>query len=170
MPPTQRATNRNLHILCIKLTHLKTRWNQLMKRSTVFSFQFILVRRNRSLMSCKNYSQGGLGIPDLKAEASQQYFASKLIGTLRSNDADGNENVKKPIGFISKQQLCTCITLFCTFLCSFLYDYDVDMPNLAFYRVRKQATEKFYFSFCTWIWSLGIQLQVCSPTFDKVSG
>ena len=25
-----------------------------------------------------------------------------LIGTLRSNDADGNENVKKAIGFISK--------------------------------------------------------------------
>ena len=24
---------------------------------------------------------------------------------------------------------------------------------------RKQATTKFYFSFCTWIWSLGIQLQ-----------
>ena len=70
MPPTQRATDRSLHILCIKLTHLKTRWNQLIKRSTVFSFQFILVRRNRSLMSCKNYSQGGLGIPDLKAEAS----------------------------------------------------------------------------------------------------
>ncbi|CAH3171428.1 unnamed protein product [Porites evermanni] len=82
MPPTQRATNRNLHILCIKLTHLKTRWNQLMKRSTVFYFQFILVRRNRSLMSCKNSSQGGLGIPDLKAEASQQYVASKLITAL----------------------------------------------------------------------------------------
>ena len=71
------------------------------------------------------------------------------IGTLRSNDADGNENVKKPIGLISKQQLCTCITLFCTFLCSFLHDYEVDM----FYGVRKQATAKFYFSFCTWIWS-----------------
>ena len=25
-----------------------------------------------------------------------------LLGTLRSNDADGNENVKKTIGFISK--------------------------------------------------------------------
>ncbi|CAH3148407.1 unnamed protein product, partial [Porites lobata] len=56
-----------------------TGWNQLMKRSTVFSFQFILVRRNRSLMSCKNYSKGGLGIPDPKAQASQQYVASKLI-------------------------------------------------------------------------------------------
>ena len=60
--------------------------------------------------------------------------------------------------------------LFCTFLCPFLHDYDVNMPNFAFYGGRKQATTKFCFSFCTWIWSLGIQLQEGSPTFDKVSG
>ena len=41
------------------------------------------------------------------------------------------------------------------------------MPNLAFYGGRKQATTKFYFSYCTWIWCLGIQLQKGSPTFDK---
>ena len=35
--------------------------------------------------------------------------------------------------------------LFCTFLCPFLHDYDVKMPNFAFYRVRKQATTKFRF-------------------------
>ena len=43
------------------------------------------------------------------------------------------------------------------------------MPNFAFYGGRKQATTKFYFSYCTWIWCLGIQLQEGSPTFDKVS-
>ena len=36
----------------------------------------------------------------------------------------------------------------------FLHDYDVKMPNFAFYRGRKQATTKFYFSFRAWIWSL----------------
>ena len=91
------------------------------------------------------------------------------LGTLRSNDADGNENIKKTIGLISKQELCTCTMLFCTFLFPFLHDYDVNMPNFAFYRGRKQATKKFYFSYCTWIWCLGIQLQEGSPTFDKVS-
>ena len=35
-----------------------------------------------------------------------------LLGTLRSNDADDNENVKKP-------QFRTCITLFCTFISRF---------------------------------------------------
>ena len=46
------------------------------------------------------------------------------------------------------------------------------MHNFAFYGGvgRKQATTKFYFSFCTCVWCLGIQLQEGSPTFDKVSG
>ena len=35
--------------------------------------------------------------------------------------------------------------------------------------VNKQQLTKFNFYFCTWIWSLGIQLQEGSPTFDKVS-
>ena len=61
-------------------------------------------------------------------------------------------------------------TLFCTFLFPFLHDYDVKMPNFAFCGGRKQATSKFYFSFCTWIWSERIQFQEGSPTFDKVSG
>ena len=92
------------------------------------------------------------------------------LGTLRSNDADGNENVKKTIGLISKTTTLHVHHAFCTFLCLFLHDYDVKMPNFAFYGGRKQATTKFYFSYCTWIWCLGIQLQEGSPTFDNVSG
>ena len=97
-------------------------------------------------------------------------FDRTLLGTLRSYDADVNENVKKTIGFISKTttlhvhhaffvhffaRFCTTATWTCLF---------------KFYGVRKQATTKFCFSFYTWIWSLGIQLQEGSPTFDKVSG
>ena len=64
------------------------------------------------------------------------------IGTLRSNDADGNENVKNTI-----EQLCTCVTLFCTFLCPFLHDYDVKILNFVFCGERKQSTTELYFSF-----------------------
>ena len=32
-----------------------------------------------------------------------------------------------------------------------MLDYDMKMPNFAFYGGRKQATTKFYFSFCTWV-------------------
>ena len=63
-----------------------------------------------------------------------------------------------------------CITLFLYISLPFLHDYDVKMPNFAFYAERKQATTKFYFSFPTWIWSLRIQPQDGSPTFDKVIG
>ena len=34
-----------------------------------------------------------------------------------NDDGDGKENGKKWYVYINKQQLCTCITLFCTFLC-----------------------------------------------------
>ena len=92
------------------------------------------------------------------------------IGTLRSNDADGNENVKKTIGFISKTITLHVHHTYWYISLPFLPDYDVKLPNLAFYGLYKQATTKFYFSFLTWKWSIGIQLQEGSPTFDKVIG
>ena len=70
-----------------------------------------------------------------------------LLGTLRSNDADGNQKVKKGIGFVSKKINLHVHHAFFTFLCPFLHDYDVKMSNFAFYGVRKQATAKLYFSF-----------------------
>ena len=73
-----------------------------------------------------------------------QLVAAKRIGTLRSNDADGNENVKKTIGFICKTTTLRVHHAFCTFLCPFLHYCDVKTPNFAFYGGRKQATTKFY--------------------------
>ena len=54
---------------------------------------------------------------------------------------------------------------FCISL-AFLHDYDVKMPNSAFYGERKQATTKFILLFAL---ELGIQLHLGSPTFDRVS-
>ena len=42
---------------------------------------------------------------------------SKVLGRLSNDDSDVNENGKKAIGYFEKQQSCTCITLFYTFLC-----------------------------------------------------
>ena len=92
------------------------------------------------------------------------------VGTLRSKDADDNENVKKTIGLISKTTTSHVHHTFLYISFPFLHDYDVKMPNFAFYGGRKQATTKFYFSYCTRIWCLEIQLQEGSPTFDQVSG
>ena len=61
----------------------KIMWNQLMKRSTIFPFQFFFVGRNRSLVGCENYSpfrlhKGVLVYQTWKLKP-QQYAASKLI-------------------------------------------------------------------------------------------
>ena len=91
-----------------------------------------------------------------------------MVGTLRSNDADGNEKVKKTIGLISKTTTSHVHHAFLYISSLFFHHYNVKMPNLAFYGGRKQATTKFYFCFLAWIWFLEIQLQEGSPTFDKV--
>ena len=58
-----------------------------------------------------------------KRFGSKPYLTEVTFGyvlkTLRCDDGDsnGNGNVKKAGLRLAKQQLCTCITLFCTFLC-----------------------------------------------------
>ena len=50
-----------------------------------------------------------------------------LLGTLRSNDGDGNEHVKKSIKFNTEnnRELCTCVTLFLHTSLPSLHDYCV---------------------------------------------
>ena len=55
-----------------------------------------------------------------------------IIGTLRSNDADDNENVKKTIGLISKTTTSHVHHTFLYISFPFLHDYDVKKPNFAF--------------------------------------
>ena len=58
------------------------------------------------------------------------------IRDLKSNDVDDNENVKKTIGLIGKT---TTLHMHHTFLyisSPFLHDYNVKMPNFAFYGGR----------------------------------
>ena len=55
------------------------------------------------------------------------------------------------VGFWAKQQLCTCITLFSTFLWRQPHDYDVKPPYATFYGGREHTTTNFLFSFSTWI-------------------
>ena len=83
-----------------------------------------------------------------------------IIGTLRSDDGDDNENVVKAIGLpvISKTTTLHVHHTFLYISLPFLHDYDVKMPHFMFYTGRKQATTKFSFSFMTWIRQLEIQL------------
>ena len=75
-------------------------------------------------------------------------FSPELIGTLRSNDADGDENVKKNNRFYKQNNsFARASHFFLDISFPFLHDYDVKMPNFVFYGGRKQAMTKFYFSF-----------------------
>ena len=68
----------------------------------------------------------------------------QILGTLRSNDADDNENVKKKtISLIIKTTTSHVHHTFLYISFPFLHDYDVKMPNFAFYGGRKQPTTKF---------------------------
>ena len=58
--------------------------------------------------------------------------STSVIGPLRSNNADGNENVKKTIGLTSRKTSSHVHHPFLYFSFLFLHDYDVKMPNFAF--------------------------------------
>ena len=89
-----------------------------------------------------------------------------IIGTLRSDDGDGNENVIKTIVLTSKTATLHVHHTFLSTYLPILHDYDMKKPNFMFYRGRKQATTKF--SFLNWIRLLGIQHQESLHTFRKV--
>ena len=93
---------------------------------------------------------------------NNRYFKIQRRGRQRERN--------KTIGFISKTITLHVLHAYWYISLAFLHDYDMKMHNLAFYGLYKQATTKFYFSFWTWKWSIGIQLQEDSPTFDKVIG
>ena len=79
-----------------------------------------------------------------------------LLGTLRSDDGDGNGNATKAIGLICKT---TILHVHHAFLYISLHDYDVKMPNFTMYRASTQAMTKFPLSFWTWIWFLGFNFR-----------
>ena len=81
--------------------------------------------------------------------------------TRRKRELQQNNRFNKQTNnFARASRFYFCISL------PFLHDYDVKMPNFAFYGERKQATTKFILLFAL---ELGIQLHLGSPTFDKVS-
>ena len=73
----------------------------------------------------------------------------RIIGTLRSfsnDDGDGNENVKKAIGLLSKTTNLHVHLAFLYISQPPLQEYDVKMSNFTFYGGRKQATTNFCLS------------------------
>ena len=69
-----------------------------------------------------------------------------LLGSLSNND--GNENGKYALFFwLTKQQLCTRITLFLYIYLPTLNDYEVKLSNYSFYEGRENKRKIFSFFF-----------------------
>ena len=70
-------------------------------------------------------------------------FLDHNKGSLGNNEGNGNENGKKSNKFIlAKQQLCTCITLFCTF-----FSCCCTTVTCAHFTEQVNTTQKVSFSF-----------------------
>ena len=66
-----------------------------------------------------------------------------MLGTLRSDDGDGNGTAPKAIGLISKTIILHVHHAFLYMSLPSLHDYDVKMLNFTLYRGITQATTKF---------------------------
>ena len=89
-------------------------------------------------------------VPTLYAELSNNNIDTvfpRIIGTLRSDDGDGNGNATKAIGLISKTTSLHVHHAFLYIFLPSLHDYDVKILNFTMYRGSTQATTRFPLSF-----------------------
>ena len=80
-----------------------------------------------------------------------EVILQKSLGTLRSNDADSNENVKKTKGLISKTTTLQVhhAFLYTSFL--FLHGFDVKIPNFARFKEDVNKHDELLFLFLSLI-------------------
>ena len=99
----------------------------------------------------------------LKMESSSVKTGNVRVATTKTATTTSKNN-----WFMSKQQLCTCITLFSTFLWRPLHDYQTwNVLMRRFMEDMNIRGRNFPFSFWSWIKSWRIQVQQKSPIFDK---
>ena len=69
------------------------------------------------------------------------------VGSFSNDDGDGNENVKKAIGLLTKTTSLHADHAFLYISLPSLHDYDVKMPSFTFYGGRKPSDDKLFFLF-----------------------
>ena len=79
--------------------------------------------------------------------ANEAHSVELAKGTFKIQRRGRQRERQKTIGLISKTTTSHVHHTILYISFPFLHDYDVKMPNFAFYGGRKQATTKFYFSF-----------------------
>ena len=143
------------HFLCIKV------W--------IF-FKQKVQRKNLVSVSNEVWSATLRSIRSIQYVGSRGLLSRSRIGFFLDPTTRRQRERQKTIGLGGKTTASHVHHAFLYISLPFLDDYDVNIPNFAFYGERKQATTNLYFSDWIWIWFLGIELQNCSLTFDKESG
>ena len=69
------------------------------------------------------------------------------VRSFSNDDGDGNENVKKATGLLSKTTTMLVHHAFLYISLPLLHDYDVKMPSFTFYGGRKTSDDKLFFLF-----------------------
>ena len=67
------------------------------------------------------------------------------VGSFSNDDGNGNENIKKVIGLLSKTTSLHVHHAFLYISLLLLHDYDVKMPSFTFYGGRKTGDDKLLF-------------------------
>ena len=97
------------------------------------------------------------------------FLCTATIGSLSNDDSDGNEDVRKAIGLISKTTTLHVHHALLYISLPSLHDYNVKVLNFTICQGREHKTTTFFFSSWTLIQSFRIQLQKNLPTFDKLN-
>ena len=90
---------------------------------------------------------------------------SSLLGTLRNYDGDGNGNINKAIGLLSKTTTLHVHHAFWYISLQSLHNYDVKWPNFKFTWERERQGDKFYHLFQHLGAVPSLQLQPIFPSF-----
>ena len=131
---------------CVQVLH--ETWNKAFSRRT----------RAVTAMKCSNKARSTCRlvlpiqtyhIPFCRSRWRRRRRCSIKIGTLSNYDDEDNNGVKNQLVLWPKQQLCTCIAFFSTFLWRPRRDYDVKPPNATFCGGRGHKTTNFPFSIST---------------------
>ena len=92
-------------------------------------------------------------------------WRNDLIGTLRDYVGEGNRNVKKAIGLVSKTTTLHKHHAFLYISLPSLYNYDVKWPNFTYFWGRKRQDDKLYHLCLNSVAAPSLQFQSKTPSF-----
>ena len=121
------------------------------------------------ITAVRNFSSHSIYLPMTLFCAAKSKETKEVIERRSVTSRCHGERQKMDRFILAKQQLCSCITLFCTFLIRRNCDGEHLNFTRSLYGVCEHGAYIFFFFFQTQIRSLRIQPQKILPTFNKLN-